>query len=104
MLVDLPIGSKSSIQLSARKSINNLIETPTYKQYFDKAFQNSELSNTSEKNIKKDDEFSFFDVNIRWIYDLTAYDKIRVNILTFDNNLVFSENVITENTEISKGK
>ena len=99
---DTPIGESSSLQLSARKSINNLIETPTYKQYFDKAFQNTELLQDSENVIKSDDEFSFYDVNARWLYEITPYDKIRVNFLLFDNNLFFLENAIVEGVEESK--
>ncbi|MDT0552651.1 TonB-dependent receptor [Urechidicola vernalis] len=99
---DTPIGDQSSLQLSARKSINNLIETPTYKQYFDKAFQNTELLQDSDNVIKSDGEFSFYDVNARWLYEITPYDKIRVNFLLFDNNLFFLENAVVDGEEASK--
>lgn len=102
VFLDMPIGEKSSIQLSGRKSINNLVETPTYKQYFDKVFQNTELLQDSENVIKSDDEFSFFDINVRWLYEITPYDKIRVNFLLFDNNLFFLENAVVSDEEASK--
>lgn len=102
VFVDAPIGDKSSVQLSARKSINNFIETPTFKQYFDKVFQNTELLQDSENVINTDDEFSFFDVNVRWLYEITPYDKIRVNFLLFDNNIFFLENAIVDGEEESK--
>lgn len=101
-MIDIPTSKNSSLQLSARKSINNLIETPTYKQYYDKAFQDSEILNDNENVIKSDDEFSFYDVNVRWLYEISPYDKIRVNFLNFDNNLLFFENAFVDGIEESK--
>lgn len=101
-LVDFPIGNNSSVQLSARKSINEVWQTPTYKQYFDKAFQDTEVIEGSEDVLNTDDEFSFYDVNVRWLYDPTGDDKIRVNLLKFSNNLVFLENAIVDDVEQSK--
>ncbi len=99
ILVDTPIGKKSSLQLSARKSINELWKTPTYKQYFEKAFQNTEVINGPNDMINSKDEFSFYDVNMRWLYQISDYDKVRVNLLNFSNNLTFQENAIVDGVE-----
>lgn len=101
-LIDLPISKKSSIQLAGRKSINSIVKTPTYKQYFDKAFQNSEVVKGSENVIHSDDDFSFSDLNVRWLYDITDYDKLSMNFILFNNNVVFSENAIVDGVEESK--
>jgi len=99
VLVDMPIGKKTSIQLSARKSINELWKTPTYKQYFEKAFQNTEVIDDPNNVINSEDNFSFYDVNVRWLYQITKYDKLRVNLLNFSNNLTFQENAIVDGVE-----
>lgn len=101
-LIDMPIGQKSSVQLSARKSINELWKTPTYEQYFDRIFQNTEVIDGSEDVINTDDEFSFYDINARWLYDITPDDNIRVNLLRFSNDLVFLENAIVDGEEESR--
>ncbi len=100
--LDIPLGKKSSVQVSTRKSISNWIKTPSYKQYFEKAFQNTEVVNNSENVINSDDEFSFYDVNMRWLYQMTPNDKIRVNLLNFSNELFFLENAFVSGLEESK--
>jgi hypothetical protein len=101
-LLNVPIAHNSSLKLASRKSINNLIKTPTYQQYFDKAFQNSEVVNGTENVIHADDDFSFYDLNVQWLYDVTIYDKISANFILFNNNLVFSENALIDGVEESK--
>ncbi len=102
VLLDIPIGKKSSVQVSARRSINDLVETTTYKQYFEKAFQNTDVFSKSDRVIISDDKFSFYDVNVKWLYNFTKKDKIRVNLLTFSNNLFFVENTLIRDEEISR--
>ena len=41
--VNIPLFKKSTLQISARRSIADLIETPTYKSYFDRVFRNTEV-------------------------------------------------------------
>ena len=100
--LDIPIGKNSSVQVSTRKSISDWIKTPSYKQYFEKAFQNTEVVNNSENVINSDDEFSFYDVNMRWLYQMTPNDKIRVNLLNFSNELFFLENAFVNGQEESR--
>lgn len=96
--IDTPIGKKSSLQFAVRHSINDLIKTPTYSQYFDRAFQNSEVTNAANS----DEQFSFYDTSIRWIYQLTPKDLIKVNIVLMRNNLVFKENSRVDQTDVSR--
>ncbi|MFK5879138.1 MAG: TonB-dependent receptor [Flavobacteriaceae bacterium] len=99
VLLDMPIGKKSSLQLSARKSINELWKTPTYKQYFEKAFQDTEVIDGENDIINSDDDFSFYDVNARWLYQISEVDRVRVNLLNFSNDLTFQEDAIVDGTE-----
>ncbi|MDH7444397.1 TonB-dependent receptor [Aquimarina sp. 2201CG14-23] len=93
---DIPIGKNSSVQLSARKSISNLIKTPTYEQYFDRISQDSEIGSNNETDI----EFDFYDINLRWNWKISKKDKLRINFLGINNELVFTENSIID-TNIS---
>ena len=102
VFLDIPLGEKSSIQVAARKSISEWIQTPTYKQYFDKAFQNTEVVKNFGKSNNSDEEFTFYDVNVRLLYHVTEKDKIRVNLLTFSNDINFLENVTIRDEEVSR--
>ncbi|WP_299440214.1 TonB-dependent receptor plug domain-containing protein [uncultured Aquimarina sp.] len=96
--IDTPIGKKSSIQLAVRHSINGVLETPTYNQYFDKAFQNSEVIDSDNS----DERFSFYDTSMRWLYQISPKDLIKINALIMRNNLIFQENSSNNQIEISR--
>ncbi len=96
----IPLSKKAELQLSARRSVTDLILTPTYNQYFKRVFQDSELSNT-EKNtnsISKNESFYFYDVSLKFLYDISKKDKFRLNLLNGKNNLHYDE-VSTINNE-----
>ncbi|HPF11363.1 MAG TPA: TonB-dependent receptor plug domain-containing protein [Flavobacteriaceae bacterium] len=94
--VDIPLSAIGSIQVSARKSLNNLVKTPTYKSYFDRAFQNTEVTNSGETFSTSDDTFSFYDTSIRALFQPTEKDRFRANFLLLGNQLEFSENAIVD--------
>ncbi|MCK0130107.1 TonB-dependent receptor [Flavobacteriaceae bacterium F08102] len=92
VFLDLPVNDKSSVQLAARKSINRWINTPTYAQYFDRAFQNTDVVNSTSSTNSSEENFDFYDVSMRWIYAFSERDKIGLNALYLNNSLSISEN------------
>ena len=90
--IDLPINNKSSVQLASRKSFSELINTPTYSQYFNRAFQNTDVVTSTNNTNSTNEKFSFYDVSLRWLYHLSKKDEIRVNFLHFKNGLSITEN------------
>lgn len=97
--LDIPISEKLGIQIAARKSINHLWESPIYKNYTKRIFQDSEISNieNSENNvaIAADENFSFYDFSTKLLWDVSEKDKVRFNFLTIDNSLDFTETLET---------
>ncbi|MBA3985277.1 MAG: TonB-dependent receptor, partial [Flavobacteriales bacterium] len=89
--IDFPTSKNSSLQIGARRSINNLLETPTYKEYFKKVFQNSELTNGIVNAPLKTEEFLFYDTSLRWLNKLSPKDFIRINFLFTNNNVFFKQ-------------
>nr|WP_246848946.1 TonB-dependent receptor plug domain-containing protein [Aquimarina sp. U1-2] len=102
MYVDTPLGKKSSLQVSARRSISDVVETPTYDQYFDTAFQDSEVTNTAESISNTDQAFTFYDTSLRWLYQVSPNDLIKVNAILMRNDLVFKENAVIDQINISR--
>lgn len=100
--VDIPFNEKSSMQLSARRSINDILETPTYRQYFDKAFTDTEVISSMNRTLDSNDSFSFYDVNFRWLYDLSEKDQLRINFINVDNSLAFQENAVVNSVNESR--
>ncbi|WP_242205148.1 TonB-dependent receptor [Aestuariivivens insulae] len=98
--LDIPLGNKSSIQIAARKSINDFLKTPTYTAFFDRISQNTELSNNTSTEINTNKKFDFYDTSFRWIYKVSNKDQLQLNFINVYNELLFDENLISsEGTE-----
>src|SRR5690606_39880639 len=104
--LDIPVSEKLGIQVAARKSINHLWESPIYKNYTKRIFQDSEISNieNTENNvaITADENFSFYDFSTKLLWDISEKDKVRVNFLTIDNSLDFTETLETNSQSRSE--
>jgi len=98
VFANIPIHNVGSFQVSARRSINNIVETPTYKAYFDKAFQNTELTSRQGDILPNtDDNFNFFDISLRSVMQLSERDFLRANLLVLANDFKFLENAEIDN-------
>ena len=88
---DIPIGEKSSLQIASRKSIDNLIRTPTYDVYFDRVAQNTEVQDNESEVLNSNQKFDFYDTSLRWLYNPTKKDFLRFNFILINNDLSFDE-------------
>ncbi len=87
----LPFNKKTSIQIAARRSVTDWVNTPTYDNYFKRIFQDSDLTNTNDAAVSKDEDFYFYDASLKFLYDITEKDQIRINFLTVFNDLNYQE-------------
>ncbi|MEP6804862.1 MAG: carboxypeptidase-like regulatory domain-containing protein, partial [Flavobacterium sp.] len=84
------LSKKSYIEISARKSITDFAETPTYKEYFDKIFQNTTITDFSQnQNIdyRSDKKFGFYDATLKYAQKIGAKDQIILDLITIKDNL-----------------
>lgn len=102
VFVDAPLGKKSSLQVAARRSIDDWIKTPTYHNYFKRVTQSTEIENNDKNVTNSNQEFNFYDTSLRWLYSPTDSDFIRVNFILIDNNLTFDETAIVNNSTETK--
>jgi hypothetical protein len=91
VLLKIPTSKRSSIHLSARRSYAGFIQTPTYNQYFSRAFRNTELFNSGVDSITQDAQFDFYDVSFNYLLELRDNDKFQLNFLTIQNELTYAE-------------
>lgn len=92
--IDFPVGKKSSVQIAARKSINDFIETPTYKSFFNRISQNTEVEDNQTSITNSNKSFDFYDTSLRWLYNVSDKDQLRLNFINVYNELLFNENAI----------
>ena len=100
--IDLPIGKNSSLQVAARKSLSDFVITPTYEAFFKRISQGTEVQTNAESIINSNQKFDFYDTSLRWNFRLSEKDKIRINFINIDNELVFDENTVINSEETSK--
>ena len=84
------VSKKSYIEISARKSITDFVETPTYREYFNKVFQNTTITDFSKsQNIdyQSDKKFGFYDATLKYAQKIGSKDQIILDLITIKDNL-----------------
>lgn len=94
LFLDIPLGEKSSLQITGRKSLDDIYRTPTYKSYFDRVTQNTEAQTNVSEVSNSNQVFNFYDTSLRWLYKPTDKDAIRLNFILINNDLTFDETAI----------
>lgn len=94
IFADVPLGQNSSIQITGRKSLDDLFRTPTYESYFDRVTQNTEAQTNVSEVSNSDQVFNFYDTSLRWLYKPSDKDVIRLNFILINNDLTFDETAL----------
>jgi len=76
-IIESPLSQNSSVEFSFRKSINSLWESPTYDRYFDKTFQNTEVTNQDSQVSQQNNDFSFYDSSFNYKNKLSNKDYLK---------------------------
>lgn len=99
----IPISKKSSLKISSRRSITDVIRTPTFNRYFDRVFENTDVLTQGANNVvNTDDKFYFYDVSTRFIHNPSERDNFSFSFLNIVNKLDFEETEILTNTSETK--
>ncbi|SFR64760.1 TonB-dependent receptor [Maribacter stanieri] len=80
---EIPVNENLAIQISARRSYTDFLNTPTYTTFSEKAFQDTEVDNESE--------FYFYDFTTKFIYEINPYHHVSASMITMSNNLNYLE-------------
>ncbi len=88
---DIPLGTKSSLQIAGRRSLDDVVRTPIYENYFDRIVQETEVQENENNVLNTNQGFTFYDTSFRWLYQPSEKDAIRVNFILLNNTLDFDE-------------
>ncbi|MCK5277599.1 MAG: TonB-dependent receptor plug domain-containing protein, partial [Cyclobacteriaceae bacterium] len=98
LFLKIPLARNVSIQLSGRRSISDIVQTPTYQQYFNRIFRNTDVTNSTDPAadslVGSDERFNFYDISAKLLYDITPKDKLRINFLKVFNTINYEENAL----------
>ncbi len=91
----VPFSEKLAIQFSGRRSMTDFFNTPTYDEFSDRAFQNTQIkisnTNNTDARIIQDENFYFYDFSGKLLYDVNSRHKIRLNFININNRLDYTE-------------
>ncbi len=79
-----PITENLAFQFSARRSVTDFLNTPTYDQFFERAFQDTEV-------LDRDENFYFYDFTGKVLYDFNEDQQLRLSFININNNLDYME-------------
>lgn len=101
VFLEIPISKKIAVHVSGRRSFTDIVPSPTYNNYFERSFQDSELT-TNSQNINESNqssEFFFYDYTAKLLYDLNENHKFRANVIGIHNNLDYTETFTNSQNE-----
>jgi hypothetical protein len=101
VFLEIPISKKIAVHVSGRRSFTDVLPSPTYNNYFERSFQDSELT-TNNQNINESNQssdFFFYDYTAKLLYDLNENHKFRANIIGIHNNLDYTETFTNNQNE-----
>ena len=90
----IPINKKLELQVSGRRSLTDLIATPTYEQYSKRMFQDTDVISS-----QSDENFYFYDATLKVLYDVTEKDRVRANFLNVNNDLQYKEQTVVNDLD-----
>jgi hypothetical protein len=99
----IPITDRLAFQFSARRSVTDFLNTPTYSQFSDRAFQDTQISSpardASDRILEREENFYFYDFTGKLLYDLGDRHRIRMNFLYIDNDLSYTETLSADDSQ-----
>ncbi len=90
---EIPLSDHIGIQFSGRRSLTDFLKTPTYNQFFKRAFQDSEIANelSTDEEIIRNEDFYFYDFTGKLVYNINKKQNLRVSFISLHNLLNYEE-------------
>lgn len=99
-----PLSSRASISVAGRRSMADIVRTPTYDNYFDRAFRNTDVARVSagDSLLNSNEDFYFYDLTAKINYQISEGDKLSLSFLQIFNDLTYTENAEVNGVRESK--
>ncbi|WP_369048290.1 carboxypeptidase-like regulatory domain-containing protein [Tenacibaculum sp. UWU-22] len=91
--LEIPLNKKLALHISGRRSFTDLFDTPTYNRYFERSFQDSELTSDNKDITEsiKSSKFLFYDYTAKLLYNLNKNHKFRATVIGINNHLEYTQ-------------
>jgi TonB-dependent Receptor Plug Domain len=83
------VNKNDFLEFAARKSLTELFKSPTYNQYFDKAFQNSTITDLGYQNLNftNSTQFNFYDLTLKYDQKIGLKNEIIIDLININDKL-----------------
>lgn len=100
----VPVSPRASVGLSARRSLADFVRTPTYNNYFDRAFRNTDLTQSTPADtvVGSDEDFYFYDIGMSANWEPSERDQVHLSLLQVFNDLRYSESALVNGSTESR--
>lgn len=93
----IPLSKKLTAQVSARRSFTDYLNTPTFERFFQRSFQDTEISDESDPDNETNNQrtgnenFRFYDYAAKLLYDHSEKNQFRLSVINVNNILSYDE-------------
>jgi hypothetical protein len=88
--LEIPLAKNLELDISGRRSITDFINTPTYSNYFNRSFQDSEIKTNNQGGTTNSD-FYFYDYTAKLLFDVSDKHQVRATVIGINNALDYAE-------------
>lgn len=92
----LKVSENANLTLSARRSLTDFFASPTYKNYSDRIFQNTiitDLNSNEIVNYKSDVDFYFYDITAQFQQKIGSKNELNIDVIAIENTLQFNQSI-----------
>ena len=96
-------SKNSSLEFSGRRSYTDLVETPTYKSYYNRIFQNTIVTNLASNqivNFTNDEKFYFYDFTLQFHQKLNKKSDLYADAIMISNHFDVTQSKLENNSTV----
>lgn len=96
----LKVSEKANLTLSARRSLTDFFESPTYRNYSDRIFQNTVITDLNTNEIvdyQSDVDFYFYDITAQFQQKIGTKNELNIDFIAIENTLQFNQSSVSLN-------
>ncbi|WP_264522230.1 hypothetical protein [Flavobacterium sp. N1994] len=98
-------SAKSNIEFSGRRSYTDVFETPTYKSYFNRIFQNTivtDLANNQIVNFINNEKFYFYDFTLQFHQKINKKSDLFIDGISISNHFDLTQSKLENGTTVDR--
>ena len=103
----IKVSDKANVTVAGRRSLTDFFSSPTYKNYSNRIFQNTVITDLNDNqiiNYNNDVDFYFYDVSLQYQQKIGTKNELNIDFLVIENSLDFNQTVsnLIENSKLTQ--